>query len=61
VWVDESGFYLLPAVASTWALRGKTPILQNKLSRERFSAISGISLEGRLYLMMKEGFFKGPE
>jgi transposase len=61
VWVDESGFYLLPAVASTWAPIGKTPILRNKLSREHFSAISGITLEGRLYLMMKEGSFKGPD
>lgn len=61
VWVDESGFYLLPAVASTWAPVGKTPILRSKLSREHFSAISGITLEGRLYLMMKEGSFKGPD
>jgi transposase len=61
VGVDESGFYLLPAVASTWAPVGKTPILRHKLSREHFSAISGITLEGRLYLMMKERSFKGPD
>lgn len=61
MWVDESGFYLLPAVASTWAPVGKTPILRSKLSREHFSAISGITLEGELYLMMKEGSFKGPD
>jgi hypothetical protein len=59
--VDESGFYLLPAVASTWAPIGKTPILRHKLSREHFSAVSGITLEGRLYLMMKERSFKGPD
>jgi transposase len=61
VWVDESGFYLLPGVASTWAPVGKTPILRSKLSREHFSAISAITLEGGLYLMMKEGSFKGPD
>jgi transposase len=61
VWVDESGFYLLPAVVRTWAPQGKTPILRHKLSREHFSAISGITLEGRLYLMMKERSFKGPD
>lgn len=61
MWVDESGFYLLPAVASTWAPVGKTPILRSKLSREHLSAISGITLEGELYLMMKEGSFKGPD
>jgi hypothetical protein len=33
VWVDGSGSYLLPAVASTWAPVGKTPILRNQLSR----------------------------
>jgi hypothetical protein len=43
--VDESGFYLLPAVASTWSPVGKTPILRSTLSRERFSTISGITLE----------------
>lgn len=59
--MDESGFYLLPAVASAWAPVGKTPILRHKLSREHFSAISGITLEGRLYLMMKERSFKGPD
>lgn len=61
MWVDESGFYLLPAVASTWSPRGKTPILRSKLSREHLSAISGITLEGELYLMMKESSFKGPD
>ena len=59
--MDESGFYLLPAVVSTWAPIGKTPILRHKLSREHFSAISGITLEGGLYLMMKERSFKGPD
>jgi transposase len=59
--VDDSGFYLLPGVVRTWAPRGKTPILWHKLSREHFSAISGITLEGRLYLMLKECSFKGPD
>ena len=59
--MDESGFYLLPAVVRTWAPRGQTPILRHKLSREHFSAVSGITLEGRLYLMLKERSFKGPD
>jgi transposase len=41
IWV-----YLLPAVVSTWAPIGKTPILQHKLSRGYFSAISDITLDG---------------
>jgi transposase len=48
-------------VASTWAPIGKTPILRNKLSREHFSAVSGITLEGGPYLMMKDRSFKGPD
>lgn len=51
VWVDESGFYLLPALVRTYAPRGQTPILRVPLSRDHVSAISGITMEGTLLLM----------
>jgi transposase len=54
VWVDESGFYLLPMAVRTWAPRGKTPILRVKLTRDHLSVISGITLDGRLFLQMQE-------
>ncbi|HZC76557.1 MAG TPA: IS630 family transposase [Ktedonobacterales bacterium] len=54
VWVDESGFYLLPLAVRTWAPRGQTPILRVKLTRDHLSAISGITLDGRLFLQIRE-------
>jgi transposase len=44
VFVDESGFALLPSVQKTWAPRGVTPILRHRFRRLRLSAISGVSV-----------------
>ena len=54
VWVDESGFYLLPLVVRTWAPRGQTPVLRVKLTRDHLSAMSGLTLDGRLFLQVQE-------
>jgi transposase len=61
VFVDQSGFYLLPTVVRTYAPVGQTPILQEKLSRDHLSVISGITLEGRLLMMDQERSFKSPD
>ena len=54
LFVDESGFYLLPAVLRTYAPVGQTPIIHEYLTRDHLSAISGITLEGKLYMMVQE-------
>ena len=59
--MDQSGFYLLPAVVRTYAPVGQTPVLREKLSRDRLSVISAISLEGGLYMMEQERAFKGTD
>jgi transposase len=59
--VDQSGFYLLPAVVRTYAPVGQTPVLQEELSRDHLSAISAISLEGKLYMMEQERAFKAED
>lgn len=61
MFIDESGFYLLPSVLHTWARIGQTPIIRHKLSREHLSVISGIGLEGELYLMVQAHSYKGPD
>ena len=53
IWVDEAGFYLLPMAVRTWAPRGQTPILRVKLTRDHLSAISGITLDGQLFMQMR--------
>lgn len=55
LWVDESAFYLLPHLVRTWAPRGQTPQLAVKLTKDHQSAISGITLDGRLFLQVREG------
>lgn len=44
VFVDESGFLLIPPTKRTWAPRGETPILFHRLRHDRLSAISGVSV-----------------
>jgi len=61
VWVDESGFYLLPGVVRTYAPRGQTPILRVPLTRDHISAISGITMDGTLLLMVQERAFRSPD
>ena len=43
----------------TWALRGQTPVLTERLSHAHLSAISAITPQGQLYLHLKEGAFDG--
>jgi transposase len=50
VFCDQSGFYLLPMVVRTYAPVGKTPILKENLTRDHLSAMSGITLDGKLYM-----------
>jgi transposase len=50
VWVDESGFYLLPGRVRTYAPRGRTPVLRVRLTRDHLSAIGGVTPDGKLLL-----------
>lgn len=47
--MDESGFYLLPAIVRTYAPRGQTPILRVYKTRDHLSAMSAITPEGALF------------
>ena len=61
MFVDESGFYLLPMVVRTYAPIGQTPILEHLLSYDHLSVISAITPDGKLYTMVQERSFKGPD
>lgn len=60
MFVDEAGFYLLPALVRTYAPIGETPLLRVPLTWDHLSAISAITPAGNLYLMMQGEAFKGP-
>lgn len=49
VFIDESGFLLIPPVRKTWAPRGQTPIQRHHYRRDKVSVISGISISPQLH------------
>jgi len=61
IWVDQSGFSLLPSVVRTYAPRGRTPILRVLLKREHLSVISGITMDAKLFLQVQERAFCSPD
>lgn len=44
VFVDESGFMMIPPVRRTWAPVGDTPIVRHYYRRDRISVIGGLSV-----------------
>ena len=44
VFLDESGFLLIPNVRRTWAPRGDTPVIYHRYRRDKISAISAVSV-----------------
>jgi transposase len=42
---------------STWAPRGETPILKVKLTRDHLSAMSGITLDGKLFMQVRKSSY----
>src|SRR5262249_8456732 len=61
VWVDESGFYLLPGRVRTYAPRGRTPVLRARLTRDHLSALGAVTAAGRLLLPTRARALKGPD
>lgn len=62
MFADQSGFYLLPMVVRTYAPVGRTPILKENLTRDHLSsAMSAITLDGKLYMIEQERSFKGED
>lgn len=66
VFIDESGFLLIPSVLKTWSPIGQTPLLHHAYRHERISAISGIAVSPRryrctLYCHLYEGNIRAEE
>jgi len=59
IFEDESGFYLLPGVVKTYAPEGLTPVLREKQTRDHLSAIGGMTLEGRVYTLVRPESLNG--
>jgi transposase len=61
IWVDEAGFYLLPALVRTYAPRGQPPIVRAPLSYDHLSSISAITPEGRLLMQVQDHAYTSTE
>jgi hypothetical protein len=61
VWIDQSGFYLLPLAVRTYAPRGQTPILRVPLTRDHLAAISAITPDGRLVMQMQDHAYRSED
>jgi transposase len=53
VFVDESGFYLLPGAVRTYSQKGRTPVIDKWLSRDHLSVMAGFTPEGKLYTLVR--------
>src|SRR5439155_9740178 len=54
VFIDESGFYLLPGVVRTYSPQGLTPVLAEKQTRDHLSVMAGVTPAGRLYTLVRQ-------
>ena len=61
VFMDESGFHLLPGLVRTYAPRGQTPTLDVPLTRDHLSVMGALTLEGKLFTWIQDHSVKGPD
>ena len=61
VWIDQSGFSLLPHPVRTWARCRQTPVLNVPLTRDHRSAIGALSSDGRRFLPTQPGAYHSTE
>jgi transposase len=59
VFVDESGFYLLPGVVKTYSPRGLTPVLWEKVTRDHLSVMGGMTPEGKVLTLTRQESLNG--
>ena len=59
VFEDESGFYLLPGVVRTYAPKGQTPVIRQKVTRDHLSVLGGMTPEGKVYTLARQKSLNG--
>ena len=57
LFLDVSGFQLLPTVVRTWAPIGQTPILKAKISRSKYNTIAAMTTDGRMFTYLDKKSF----
>jgi transposase len=59
VFVDESGFYLLPGVVKTYGPKGLRPILKEWQTRDHLSVMGGVTPQGKVYSLVHQESLTG--
>jgi len=59
VFVDEAGFYLLPAVVRTYSPRGQTPLIPAWQTRDHLSVMGGVTPAGKVYTLARQESLNG--
>jgi transposase len=59
VFVDESGFYLLPGVVKTYSPQGKTPIIHEWQTRDHLSVMGAVTPQGQIFTMVRQDSLNG--
>jgi transposase len=59
VFVDESGFYLLPGVVKTYGPEGQTPVVSEWQTRDHLSVMGGVTSRGRVYTLVRPTSLSG--
>ena len=61
VFIDESGFYLLPAKVRSYAPRGHAPLLRVFETKDHLSVMSAVTPQGWLFTLVREEPLTGVE
>jgi transposase len=61
VFVDESGFYLLPGVVKTYGPEGQTPVVDEWQTHDHLSIMGGLTLAGKVYTLVRPKSLTGVE
>lgn len=59
VFVDESGFYLLPGVVKTYGPRGLTPVIAAWQTRDHLSVMGGLTPAAKIYVLVRRVSLNG--
>jgi transposase len=61
VFVDESGFYLLPGLVKTYGRKGHTPVVDEWQTHDHLSVMGGLTTTGQVYTLVKQEALTGLE
>jgi transposase len=59
VFVDESGFYLLPGRVRTYGPEGLTPVIHEWQTRDHLSVMGGLTADGRILTLVRQRALTG--